>query len=95
MTSMPWSFVYGPDGVGRFLRRARRARGWTQAQFADRMGIDRTTVGSLERTGNVRLATALDAASFLGLDVVLVPRGATVRVEPLATNLSPQNPKDS
>ncbi len=35
--------------IGETIRSARKARGWSQQQLADRCNLDRTTIGALER----------------------------------------------
>lgn len=53
---------------GENVRRQRRARGWSQEQFAERSGMHRTFVGSIERgEANVTLATVEKAAAALGV----------------------------
>lgn len=59
--------------LGQAIRSARRARGLTQENLADRVGITLRTLGEIERsTRNARLSTVLRIAR--GLDVELVLR---------------------
>ena len=57
--------------LGRRIRRRRLERNWTQAQLAEAAGLDRTTVGGLEREGSatllslVQVLRALEALSEL------------------------------
>ena len=77
---MTWFWLRGTDGAGAALAGMRRARGMTQAQLARQLGADRTTVVAMEAgrpPGQERFFRAL---SWLGYDLVAVPRGATVTV---------------
>lgn len=38
-----------PTAFGKAVRRLRGARGWSQEEFADRVGLHRTYVGDIER----------------------------------------------
>lgn len=57
--------------LGRRVRQRRLDRNWTQAQVGEAAGLDRTTVGGLERDGSATLLTlvqvlrALDALDEL------------------------------
>lgn len=58
------------SALGTRLRELREARGWTEAQLADRVGLHRTFFGAIERGRN-------------GLDVMLLPAFAHIfLVEP-------------
>lgn len=37
------------DDIGKAIRTARKAQGWSQQQLAERVHLDRTTIGALER----------------------------------------------
>lgn len=53
--------------VGAEVRRLRKALGWSQEDFAEKCGIHRTYVGSIERgEGNITLATLENIARALG-----------------------------
>ncbi|WHU45758.1 helix-turn-helix transcriptional regulator [Gordonia sp. L191] len=55
--------------VGRNLRRYRLERGYSQEDFADRMGVHRTYMGSVERgERNLSLRSVEKFADFLGVD---------------------------
>lgn len=57
------------EALGQRLRVARLARGMTQSSLAERVGVDRTTIGKLE-SGDpaISLSTVLRVLSALGLD---------------------------
>jgi transcriptional regulator with XRE-family HTH domain len=42
----PWDVV---TAFGATVRAQRQARGWSQEQFADRVGLHRTYIGDIER----------------------------------------------
>lgn len=55
--------------LGQRLRVARMARGMTQANLAERVGVDRTTIGKLESGDpGTSLSTVLRVLSALGLE---------------------------
>ncbi|GAB25412.1 putative Xre family transcriptional regulator [Gordonia polyisoprenivorans NBRC 16320 = JCM 10675] len=55
--------------VGRNLRQYRLERGYSQEDFADRMGVHRTYMGSVERgERNLSLRSVEKFAEFLGVD---------------------------
>lgn len=59
--------------LGAAIRDARLRRGWTQAELADRIGVSRQWVISLERgKASAELGTALRAVAALGLVADLV-----------------------
>ncbi len=61
--------------LGRALRDARRAHGWTQHALALRAGIRQPTVSDAERgAANVSLETLWRLLAALELDLAIVPR---------------------
>jgi len=44
-----WTDIYTPEDLGRFVTRLRQARGLTQAQLADELGISRQYIHEIER----------------------------------------------
>ncbi|WP_421567843.1 helix-turn-helix transcriptional regulator [Stenotrophomonas sp. PD6] len=57
------------EALGQRLRTARVARGMTQSNLAERVGVDRTTIGKLEAGDpSTSLSTVLRVLSTLGLD---------------------------
>lgn len=58
------------EGFGRLVRRLRKERGFSQEEFAFRVGVHRTYMGDIERgEKNVTLVTADKLAR--GLDLTL------------------------
>lgn len=63
------------------LRRARKERGWTQAQLASHSLASRDLVNRLERgSGRVEVGKVLDILAALGLAAVIEPRRAHVDI---------------
>ena len=57
------------EALGQRLRTSRVARGMTQANLAERVGVDRTTIGKLEAgDAAISLATVLRVLSALGIE---------------------------
>jgi transcriptional regulator with XRE-family HTH domain len=63
------------------LEAARKARGLTQAELAERSGVNRMTVGRLEAGLDPRLSTLQALARSLGLELMLVPKGLRPALE--------------
>lgn len=74
------------EALGQRLRTARLARGMTQSHLAERVGVDRTTIGKLE-SGDpaTSLSTVLRVLSALGLDHDIDQIAAT---DPVGTQLA-------
>jgi transcriptional regulator with XRE-family HTH domain len=54
--------------LGAQIRAARRERGWTAQDLADRVGITRVTLGKIEQGDpSVRLGHAFETATILGI----------------------------
>lgn len=56
------------------LEAARKASSLTQAELAERSGVNRMTVNRLEAGLDPRLSTLQELARSLGLELMLVPR---------------------
>ena len=52
--------------LGRRIRQRRLERNWTQAQLAEAAGLDRTTIGGLEREGSATLLSLVQVLRALG-----------------------------
>lgn len=77
---MEWSTVYTLAQLGEFLRRRRKERGISQDDYAEMIGVSHATLSALENGKPVSSATLLKAVSFLGLNLVAVPKAARVSV---------------
>ncbi len=60
--------------IGQQIKAARKARRWTQAELAQMAGIDRTTMGSIERGSyrDIGIRKVARVAELLGLQLLLV-----------------------
>jgi transcriptional regulator with XRE-family HTH domain len=76
-----WYRIRGADDLGRALAEIRRAAGLTQAQLAELVRAERTTVLNVEAGRNTALERIVRAFGLLGYDLVAVRRGSTIRVE--------------
>lgn len=68
-----------PDSLNRTLaaniKRHRRAQGWSQEELAERCGVHRTYIGSVERgERNVTLQTLEKIAGAMGVDAISLLR---------------------
>jgi HTH-type transcriptional regulator / antitoxin HipB len=70
-----WEFA-GLQALGRQLRRARYARGWTQRELGRRSGVHQTTISRLE---NGRLASL----HLLRLAALILALGSTFEIDVL------------
>lgn len=73
---MPSSFSIVED-----LERARKAAHLTQAELAERSGMNRMTVGRVESGFDPRLSTLQELARAMGLDLMLVPKALRPEIE--------------
>lgn len=61
--------------LGRLLRDARRARGWTQYALAQQAGVGQPTVSNVERgAGKASIDTLWRLLAALELDIAIVSR---------------------
>ena len=65
------------------IRARRLALGLSQAEVARRSGIQQRQVSIFERGGDVTLSTLAKLAQALDVELVLIPREDTTRVETL------------
>lgn len=77
---MSWTNSYSLEQTGDFFKRVRKEKGYTQQQFAERLGVSHATLSALENGGSVSTKTFEKAWQRLGLRLVLVPKSAMVRV---------------
>ena len=66
--------------IGQRIRTHRKARGWTQAQLAERAGVSLSTLKLLEREGKGSLQRLAKVAVMLNLDGELRRLFAATRV---------------
>lgn len=75
-----WTNSYSMEQAGEFLKRARRAKGVTQADFAESLCVSHATLSALENGRSVSTKTLERALQDLGFRLVIVPKTADVRV---------------
>jgi transcriptional regulator with XRE-family HTH domain len=63
------------------LERARKAAKLTQAELAERAGMNRMTVGRIEAGLDPRLSTLQELARAMGLELMLVPTALRAEIE--------------
>lgn len=80
--SATWYRARNRQDIGSAVRDARKAIGTNQVDFADSTGVSRSTVQRLERGDDVSVEALLSALAELGLETVIVPRGARLTVSP-------------
>jgi DNA-binding XRE family transcriptional regulator len=77
MTTME---AFDARDFGLAVKRLRNARGWTQADLAEWLGVNRVTVVRMEQGGPVSLRAAMRAIVLLGAKALIVPKGAFAEV---------------
>lgn len=75
-----WTNSYTLEQLGEFIAEARRARGYTQAQFAQLLRVSHTTLSNLERGKSVASETLQRAIQLLDMRMVVAPKSANVQV---------------
>ena len=73
-----------PENIRREIRRARKARGWSQLELGRRAGLSQRHVSGIE-TGGIapRYDTLIEVLRVLERDLVLVPRTLLPAVQAL------------
>lgn len=75
-----WSNIYSAEQLGSFLKQTRKAKGFTQDEFAEMIGVSHATLSALENGKSVSSTTLEKAWQFLGLKLVVLPKTATATV---------------
>ena len=65
------TIVLNSRELGQRLRAERRARGWTQAWLAERVGCQRQTIAELEAGRNVATHILMGALAALGKGLII------------------------
>ena len=80
------------DQLGQQIKQARKARKWTQADLAKMAGIDRTTMGSIERGSyrDIGIRKVARVAELVGLQLMLVEENL-----PTLDDLNADSPVDT
>ncbi|MBA2665771.1 MAG: helix-turn-helix transcriptional regulator [Trueperaceae bacterium] len=75
-----WTNAWSSEEVGRHIAQLRKAKGLRQAEFAELLGVSRTTLSALENGRSVSFKLAVKAVSYLGSRFVIVPKSAHITV---------------
>lgn len=75
-----WTNAYSLEDVGEFLKEARRERGLTQVQMAEKLGFSPVTLSALETGKNVSGKKVERYLQMLGYRTVIVPKTANIEV---------------
>lgn len=75
-----WTNAYSLEDVGEFLREARKDRGLTQAQMAEKLGFSPVTLSALETGKNVSGRKIERYLQMLGYRAVIAPKTANIEV---------------
>ena len=75
-----WYRARSRRDLGSAMRSARKREGVTQIELAERLNISRSTVQRLEHGDDVSVEAALSSIAELGLEAIIVPKGAHVIV---------------
>ncbi len=75
-----WTNAFSCEQLGEFLRDARRERGITQRQMAERLRTSPVTLSALENGKNVSAEKVERYLQTLGFRIVVVPKSASVEV---------------
>lgn len=85
-----------PEQLSQHLRSLRKARGWTQAQLAARMGVTQSRISAMESDATkltaeqlFRVLSSLDVGLVLRM-AELEPQAPAVRPKPLASDTGGQ-----
>jgi DNA-binding XRE family transcriptional regulator len=76
-----WMRPRGRHSLAEALTRCRKTRGLTQEALAKQLHVNRSTVLDMEAGRNPALNRWSEAMSFLGYDIIIVPRTAKATVE--------------
>lgn len=75
-----WYRARSRRDLGSAMRSARKREGVTQIELAERLNISRSTVQRLEHGEDVSVEAVLSSIAELGLEAIIVPKGAHVIV---------------
>jgi transcriptional regulator with XRE-family HTH domain len=80
------------NDLGQQIKTARKAKKWTQAELAEMAGIDRTTMGSIERGSyrDIGIRKVARVAELIGLQLILVEENL-----PTLDDLNADSPVDN
>lgn len=77
-----WYWLKTLDSFGEAVRAMREDKQLNQDELAGQIGSSRPTISRFERGADISLSTAFDAVEALGYDLIAVPKGSVVTVQP-------------
>ncbi len=75
-----WTNAYSFEGIGEFLKEARKEQGITQTEMAKMLGFSPVTLSALETGKSVSTQKVERYLQMLGYRMVVVPKTARVEV---------------
>ncbi|GEK21935.1 hypothetical protein CXY01_24550 [Cellulomonas xylanilytica] len=79
---MRWYRARTKQALGAALQSIRQRAGTSQSELAGRVGSSRPHLSRLERGTSPQVDTLMHLLDIQGYELVVVPRGSTVTVEP-------------
>ncbi|MDO4290396.1 MAG: helix-turn-helix transcriptional regulator [Eggerthellaceae bacterium] len=70
--------IYNIEQLGAHLKRVRKEKGISQADYADVIGVSHATLSALENGKGVSTTTLEKALQFLGLRIIVLPKSDQV-----------------
>ena len=72
------------EKLGKLIKERRKERGWTQKEFAKKVGLSRQVISNLEngKLGSIRFVKIEHILRVLGYDLCLTPFNPFRRKEP-------------
>lgn len=72
------------ERLGKFIRQKKKEKGWTQEEFAKRVGLSRQVISNLEngKLGSIRFVKMEQILRVLGYDLCLTPFNPFRKEEP-------------
>ena len=76
-----WTNAFSSEDIGRHVAELRKEKGISQVEFAETLGISRTTLSGLENGHAVSTKVLIRAVSYLGSRLIIAPKSADVTVK--------------
>jgi HTH-type transcriptional regulator / antitoxin HipB len=79
------------EDIAKALKQARQANGMSQRALGERVGLPQTHISKIEKGAtNIRLATLIELARALDLEVELIPRELTGLLQAVRNKSRPE-----
>lgn len=69
-----WHWGRGETPVGRLLALARRSRGLSQVELAERLNVSNANISRIEHGADLRVSTLVEVSRALQMEPVLIPK---------------------